>query len=271
MLESDPDELDVFLERQLRVELWPDINISALTYRMILLNAGQKPMSLRHQLEVVSQPLATTLKGRFSSLMLYMEKDTERRSQPGEYQFSLLAVAFQAFLQKNPNIDLRNEVIEELSNIEVLEAYGSALNVKGRSDPTKEFIDYIGFLLKLDEELFRVYPDNRASPGLTVPSGKRLLTRDTFHLGLAAAYSWARTYKPKELDVAVKRLLKSMKSSRPSEDDPLALEVLEKVLSGFKRRDNVGEQTRSAIFRGFREYFRSEGLTAFQQCWTQEA
>ena len=54
-------ELANFLSRPLRVEIWPDITLPELTYRMILLNAGQKPMSLKHQLEVVSRPLCEDL------------------------------------------------------------------------------------------------------------------------------------------------------------------------------------------------------------------
>jgi hypothetical protein len=49
----------------------------------------------------------------------------------------------------------------------------------------------------------------------------------------------------------------------------LAIERLEKIQTGFRRKDNTGEQTRNLIFNGFKEYFRSEGLTPFEQCWIQ--
>jgi hypothetical protein len=42
---DDAESEATFLNRHLRVEVWPDISLKALTYRMILLNAGQKPMS----------------------------------------------------------------------------------------------------------------------------------------------------------------------------------------------------------------------------------
>lgn len=258
-----------WLTHKLRVEVWPDISISSLTYRMILLNAGQKPMSLRHQLEVVSRPLCDALKQKFGSrLEIYRERDVDRRSSPGQYQFSLIASAFQAYVQKRPHIDLRNEVVEELNQLDALDTYASQLDEEGAADPTSEFMEYVGFLISFDDLLCRRYPDRSVSPdGDVTPSGKNLLTRDTFHLGLAAAYAWCRAHKREALEKAVQSLLKLMTES--DESDCLALARLEKIQAAFKRKDNVGEQTRNLIFRGFQEYFRSEGLTPFEQCWLQ--
>ena len=58
---ADDEDIEKFLARPLRVEVWPDITLSALTYRMILLNAGQKPMSLKHQLRLSAAHFVTIL------------------------------------------------------------------------------------------------------------------------------------------------------------------------------------------------------------------
>jgi hypothetical protein len=272
-LQNSPEDLSVFMARQLRVEVWPDITISALTYRMILLNAGQKPMSLQHQLEVVSSALCASLLERFGDkIQIYRENDPSRRSTSGQYQFSLLAQAFQAFVQKKPHIDIRNEVIAELSQMEALETYGGSLTSASSAEdsPTALFVQYIDFLLDLDSELCRIYPESRTisdSNPVQLPSGITLLSRDTFHLGLSAAYAWTLDSKPDSLDTAKKQLFDIL-SKAQSGDDPLALETYEQILRGFKRKDNVGEATRNLIFNGLREYFRSDGLTSFQRCWT---
>lgn len=83
-------EREGFEKLVLRVEIWPDITLPALTYRMILLNAGQKPMSLKHQLEVVSRPLCISLESKFGEkIKIIRQKDATRRSRHGQYNFSV--------------------------------------------------------------------------------------------------------------------------------------------------------------------------------------
>lgn len=263
------DELTNFLSRPLRVEVWPDITLSALTYRMILLNAGQKPMSLKHQLEVVSRPLCDNLSEKYlNKLSIYREKDTNRRSAPGQYQFSIIAQAFQAFVQKSPHIDVRNEVIAELNQIDVLTNYGDSLEKNSdKADLTTEFESYIGFLIDFDEKLCEKYYERiESEEGVTIPTGVNILSRDTFHLGLAAAYGWCREHKKEALETAKEKILSLLTGY---DVDPLAIERFERIQTGFRRKDNTGEQTRNLIFNGFKEFFRSEGLTPFDQCWTQ--
>lgn len=263
------DELSAFLERPLRVEVWPDITLTALTYRMILLNAGQKPMSLKHQLEVVSRPLCDKLRQKFGDrIEIYIEKDPNRRTRPGQYQFSVIASAFQAFIQRSPHIDVRNEVIAELNQIDVLENYGDSLEESsGKMDMTASFEEYIGFLIEFDEKLCAKYTDSyESSNGIKIPTGVNLLSRDTVHLGLAAAYGWCEENKKDALEAAKISLLALLTDDSP---DPLSVERLEKIQTGFRRKDNVGEETRNLIFGAFKEYFRSEGLTLIDRCWLQ--
>ncbi len=267
------EEEEEFRKRLLRVEVWPDISLKALTYRMILLNAGQKPMSLKHQLEVVSSALCDHLNQELAGeIEIYREKDTDRRSGPGQYRFALIASAFQAFVQKAPHIDLRNEVISELNQTDALESYGKSINSESTSDPTTAFVDYVRFLIEFDRRVCRIYPESRVdSHGDVLPSGITLFSRDTFQLGLAAAYSWCNEYKPAALAASKVRLLEILDEAMAATNDPLAIGRLEKIQTGFKRKDNVGEQTRSLIFAGFKEFFRSEGLTPFSEAWTQAA
>jgi len=269
----DADDETTFLNRHLRVEVWPDIPLKALTYRMILLNAGQKPMSLRHQLEVVSSALCDYLKESLGDqIEIYREKETDRRSGPAQYRFSLIASSYQAFVQKSPHIDLRNEVIAELNTIDALDSYGRSIDKGGAVDPTTAFVEYVRFLVQLDRAVCRVYPEKRSDErGDEIPSGVTLFSRDTLHLGLAAAYAWCNENKKQSLERSKEALLTLLVEAEPNVTDPMALSRLEKIQTGFKRKDNVGEQTRNLICAGFKEYFRSEGLTAFPEAWTQAA
>lgn len=262
-------EKEAFEKLILRVEIWPDITLAALTYRMILLNAGQKPMSLKHQLEVVSRPLCISLDSKYGEkIKIIRQKDAARRSRYGHYNFSVIAQSFQAFVQKSPNIDVRNEVIAELNQIDVLANYGDSLaQSPTRKDLTTQYIEYIGYLLEFDEALCMKYSEKKqAEDGSEVPSGVSILARDSFHLGIAAAYGWCLEYKPDALEKAKTKLITLLGSSQ---EDPLEIVRHDKIQAGFSRKDNIGEQTRKLVFDGFKEYFRSEGLTDFSTCWIQ--
>lgn len=55
------DEQQPFLRRSLRLEVWVNIAFFPLAYRMLLLNAGQRPMSMKHQIDILSGGLAEDL------------------------------------------------------------------------------------------------------------------------------------------------------------------------------------------------------------------
>jgi hypothetical protein len=52
--ELEGADRELFLSRFLRVEIWLEATFGAIAYRMLLLNAGQRPMSMKHQIEVLS-------------------------------------------------------------------------------------------------------------------------------------------------------------------------------------------------------------------------
>lgn len=120
--ELDGAERAAFLLRPLRIEIWLNIPFGAIAYRMLLLNAGQRPMSVKHQVEVLSSKLIDDLSG-VPNLSIFRIGDARRRTQPGQFALAKLAQGFQAWLQGQPNLDLRNTVMEELlaeSAVEVL-------------------------------------------------------------------------------------------------------------------------------------------------------
>jgi len=49
------------LNRDIRVELWLTENVSKLIYRMLVLNTGQVPWTMKRQLEVVLNPIKTQI------------------------------------------------------------------------------------------------------------------------------------------------------------------------------------------------------------------
>jgi hypothetical protein len=84
-----------------------------LLYRMITLNNGQKPMTPRHQIEILAQNLLdfTSLK----NITIQTEKDTEKSLVHGAFKLGDVAAAYTAYLTDNPN-NQNNKIIDEKMN-----------------------------------------------------------------------------------------------------------------------------------------------------------
>lgn len=72
-----------------------------LLYRMITLNNGQKPMTARHQVEMLTGPLLQNLQLRNLSIEVLSEKETEGTRVSGAFKKSDLVEAYTAYLSNN--------------------------------------------------------------------------------------------------------------------------------------------------------------------------
>jgi hypothetical protein len=80
---------------------------------MLLLNAGQRPMSMKHQIDILSGGLAEDLQD-LDGIEIFRLKDHKRRVKAGQFHLSTLAQAFQAWMQRSPNVDRTNLVVETM-------------------------------------------------------------------------------------------------------------------------------------------------------------
>ncbi|BBD35403.1 hypothetical protein Amn_02830 [Aminobacter sp. Y103A] len=71
-----------------------------LLYRMITLNNGQKPMTARHQIEMLTKGLLDTEQ---LTIQVVSEKETENTKKPGAFRQSDVAEAYTAFLTDSVN------------------------------------------------------------------------------------------------------------------------------------------------------------------------
>lgn len=83
------------LENILRVEIYLNISREGILYRMLTLNTGQTPMSLRHQVEIIYSSL------RKSTDDVKLIPDTEKNNNKiiGYYKFSDAIDAFTSFME----------------------------------------------------------------------------------------------------------------------------------------------------------------------------
>jgi hypothetical protein len=249
----DGDAKQTFLNRPLRVELWLNIPFGAIAYRMLLLNAGQRPMSVKHQVEVLSSKLVDDLAG-IPHLDIFRTVETRRRTQPGQFALSKIAQAFQAWLQGQPNLDLRNMVMEELlaeSAIEVLgQTVPSDLNEAGADG----FHRFVTWLVALDTAL-----------GVENIS---FLGNETVILGIAAAVGALERSEALSSRVwpAMSGLLSQVQAD--AQLDSVGLRTFEALRQGIDAsKVNVGVATRDMVFNAFKEFIRGAGETPMNECW----
>lgn len=85
-----------------------------LLYRMITLNNGQKPMTARHQIEMLTKGLIDTGSLNISILS---EKETEQGKVPGAFKRADISAAYTAFLTNSVNNDNSRIIESKLDEI----------------------------------------------------------------------------------------------------------------------------------------------------------
>ncbi|MEN3333731.1 MAG: hypothetical protein V7641_3096 [Blastocatellia bacterium] len=163
-----------FLARPLRIEIWLNIPFGAIAYRMLLLDAGQKPMSIKRQVEVLSMKLRENLSG-IEGLEILMSLSSQRRTRAGQFFLSDLAQAFQAWLQGSPNLDVRNTVMEQLLAESAIDTLGTSLSGAAVHDDFKSLVDWF---VALDHYIW--------------PTDNRFFANETVMLGISAAVGTAQ-------------------------------------------------------------------------------
>lgn len=248
----------VHLEIRLEQEL------NDLIYRIIILNAGQKPMSMRHQIEVLFSAFKTTLQREIENLELSQEIDTSRRTRSRKYGLDRMATAYHAFLLKSPEVEKQNIVAQKISEESVLAQDESALG-----DEFSRFRSYLGKYVRLDDEICRVYDgSNRNVPTGAAWFGSENVMNSFFS---AVADFGSNESRVQRIDTAIAALQHLLEGAAQG-SDPLGLEVFNEIVGGFPvRKVNVGFATRKLLNSGFKEYFRDEGERPLAELWEREA
>jgi len=255
LVDLPDDRKAAFLSHSLRLEIWINIRFNALAYRMLLLNAGQKPMSMKHQIDILSKGLGDDLES-INGLDIIRIKDHRRRVKSGQFHLSTVAQIFQAWLQRNPNVDVRNLVVEQLLLDEAVDALGTDLNSPGNAEHRDDFRSLVDWLVQLDLALG--------------DENYRFLGNDTVLLGIAAAMGFAqktplmtqRMWDARTMLLAQARLGAEGLGISAFEDHRRSIDP---------KKHNVGETTRKLVFEAMREYILQSGETPMAECWNQAA
>lgn len=251
-------------EQTIHLEIRLEESLNNLIYRIIVLNAGQKPMSMRHQIEVLFSAFKSTLEKEIGGLELFVETDGSRRTRPRKYALDRIATAYHAFLLKSPEVEKQNIVAQKISEESVLAQDEDTLGADFML-----FRHYLEEFVCLDDEICRVYDGTN----LSVPTGTTWFGSDNVMNAFFAAVSdfGSSDERRKRIDNAIDVLRKNLSDASPG-DDPLGLGVFQKIVEGLPvRKVNVGFATRKLLNVGFKEFFRDEGESPIADLWEREA
>lgn len=244
-------------DQTLLLEIWVEPQIKNLIYRIIVLNAGQKPMSMRHQMELLFYSTKETLEARIPGLEIFTERDESRRTRAKKYSLDRISLAYYAFITNSHEVNKDNIVAQQLQEDEVL-----AQGVDGFGERFERFSAIFEKLAHVDQLTEAKYPRE-----VIAWTGS-----ENFLLGFFAAASNAdsRINGSELIDAAMTSLAASYDDQ--SVNDPLGYTVYNEVSKGINsRKSNVGAATRRLIFNGFREFFRSRGEDSLSKIWPRES
>ncbi len=257
---NDINSKITFNERQmLLLEIWFEEDIKHLIYRLIVLNSGQKPMSMRHQIELLFITMRETLIQQIDGLILLEEKNEESRIKAKQFPFERLVTAYKSYLTKSPEVDKDNIVAERMIESDMLDSDEEFLS--------ESFFKFTGTLEKyclLDEELFRIYNGTDQSKYRNWMADANVI--QSF---FSAAKSFSSNEKREQIvNAAICKLLGELKEKNIGED-ALNLKDLYEILSNeaISKKYNIGFATRKLLTSAFVEYFRYEGEQPIKECW----
>lgn len=259
------DGVDFKQGQGILLEFWLEANIEHLIYRIIVLNAGQKQMSMRHQIELLFMTLKAKIEADIPDLQLFTERETGRRSKSRKFALDRIATAYQAFITKSPDVEKENVVAKMLVEGDVFDA--SEADLFGQFS---EFMIYLTLYAVLDDEICRIYmnakEDKRIPTGLNWFGSENVI--NSFFAAIAQLRATDTTYVER-IAKALTNLVVLLKKA-DQDSDPMALETLHQISSGFTpRKYNVGYATRRLLTNGFKEFFRESGGLDFTACWVR--
>lgn len=264
-LHERPDE-DTLLSRMLRIEIWTRISFPSILYRMMILNAAQTPMTLKHQLEIVNLHLIKMVEEHDSRFEVFTDRERRRRFGPRQFQGADLVEGFTAFIKRTPLIDTRALILDELDQ----DDFVANFNQRKYQDDIGGFIRFLG---AFDEAVCNRYKDS--VPGASdevhsVQRGWNFLGAKPYLLGFCAAAGYATSrLEPEEFRTRTARLIDLVQTS---DEDPLAFARFHQLLPAIQGAGKIGDAQREFVFYAFRRYLLDESTAPkFDDCWHDAA
>lgn len=128
---------------KMRVEIYIGLNRIGILYRMLTLNTGQTPMSLRQQIEMLYLDYLDT---NVAGVTFVREVDEQHATSFGELNFKETIEGFNSYLERNELPLDRSDLLENIKSLENLSVENS------QKDIFRDYVlSWIAFLKKVNE------------------------------------------------------------------------------------------------------------------------
>lgn len=254
MQKCDKAEYEQFLNYQLRLEVYLEINKFGVLYRMLTLNTGQTPMSLRHQLEMLyNDMLNTNVEG------MVLVSDTAGSADPSknEFQFKNAIEGFHSYLNRNELPIDREELLE---NVKMLE------NMAGEKVGQDLFADFLSCYIKIFVALREVTQDRiitqdellEAGVDTATPFGTTVYKVFSTSQALTGFGAAIARMKDHDIIVSFDELCNNLDSLNPQDDISWFADLLAKMDTIKTSAKKIGNAQRMFFQYFFRELLNSE-------------
>lgn len=139
---GNSEDLAKVRKNKIRVEVYVGLNRLGILYRMLTLNTGQTPMSLRQQIEILYLDyIGVGIEG----IELIRETDDKPATQLNQYNFKDVVEGFNAYLDRDELPIEKADILENISSLEKLSKENQS------SDLFKSYItSWHHFITKID-------------------------------------------------------------------------------------------------------------------------
>ncbi|MEH6783122.1 MAG: DUF262 domain-containing protein [Alcanivorax jadensis] len=249
----EPADLEEVKIHPLRVEVYLGLNKIGILYRMLTLNTGQTPMSLRQQIEMLYQEYFTT---GVEGVRFIREVDQSRATKTEEFNFKEVIAGFNSYLERNEQPLERSDLLENIKSLEKLS------HENNQHDLFKEYVlSLYAFIENANKVLGSGSLKKEAIEGMNI-WGKdimRCLKRDQVYAGFGAALG---KLKDHSLIDSLDKIPELCKELKIDSDEDTALLSLNSALDYIsKNTKKIGNAQRLFFQFYFRDIFNSEGET----------
>lgn len=142
-LDEDSEKQEEVLSNTIRAEFYIGLNRLGILYRMLTLNTGQSPMSLRQQIEILYLDYADVTVG---NVELIREVDDRRATNLNQYNFRDVVEGFNSYLDRDELPIGRADLLENIRSLELLSKENQELDLfEGY------LLSWHSFIAKMDE------------------------------------------------------------------------------------------------------------------------
>ncbi|EGR0209079.1 hypothetical protein FMH16_21285 [Vibrio vulnificus] len=259
--------------RPVRVEFWISESTHQHLYRMLVLNTGQVPWSLRRHLEVVFNSLKKDIIRAIPECRLVEIDGNSKRSSSGEYNFSSVIEMFLVIGTRTERIETKEKLTSEFLKLDFIES-------SSKHELTDIFTKVLHMLYRFDKAIskynlepieygkfkqpYNLFSSQPALIGFSVSSAQYILGRPGRKLSKEEIGLNLDSYMS-----GFDSLIENISSfDRDKMIEFLSFETLNEVFENYTSGSNIGDAQRAYFKSAFNVIFEENfDVESMNICW----